>query len=217
MVEFAPSILAADFTRLAEEIEKVKRARYLHFDVMDGHFVPNLTVGIPVLKSLKGRVPQLLDVHLMMDNPDHLLEKFIDAGADMVTVHAEVTPHLHRTLSTIKKHGAQAGVALNPHTPVVQIEGMLEILDLVLVMTVNPGFGGQDFIAATLNKVRELRARIDAQQLDCLLQVDGGINTKTAPLAVEAGADILVAGSAVFGQPRPEMALQDLIASTAGC
>ena len=197
----APSVLAADYTRLGEEVRAAEEAgaRWFQVDVMDGHFVPNLSVGLPVLESLRGATDAFLDVHLMIDNPDAFLAPFAEAGADLITVHQEVSPHLHRDLTEIRRLGCAAGVAVNPSTPAETLAEVLPLADLVLVMTVNPGFGGQSFIHAALRKVRRVREMASRRELGGLMvQVDGGVGLETAPLAVEAGADVLVAGSAVF-------------------
>jgi ribulose-phosphate 3-epimerase len=200
-VRIAPSILSADFARLGEEVEAVAAAGadYIHVDVMDGHFVPNLTIGPSVVRAIRPHSRLPFDVHLMIAPVDPYLEDFAEAGADIITVHPEAGPHLHRTVQRVKSLGKRAGVALNPATPVEAIEFVLPDLDLVLVMSVNPGFGGQEFIASQLDKIRALRKRIDALGRAIDLEVDGGINFETARRAVEAGADVLVAGTATFG------------------
>jgi ribulose-phosphate 3-epimerase len=199
-IRIAPSILSADFARLGEEIRAVTTsgADYIHIDVMDGHFVPNLTIGPGVVKALRPHSPRPFDVHLMISPVDPYVPEFAAAGADIITVHTEAGPHLHRTLQLIKSLGKRAGVSLNPATPVEAVDNVLDMIDLVLVMSVNPGFGGQSFIASQLDKIRALRRRIDASGRTVDLEVDGGINADTARAAIEAGADVLVAGTATF-------------------
>ena len=196
----APSILAADFARLGDEVRAVSEAGadYLHVDVMDGHFVPNITIGPAVVKALRPLSDKPFDVHLMISPADPFIADFAAAGADILTVHPEAGPHLHRTLQLIKSKGLRAGVALNPGTPAEAVDYVLDAVDLVLVMCVNPGFGGQSFIPAALDKIKALRRKIDAAGRPIEIEVDGGINAETAPLAVAAGADVLVAGTAVF-------------------
>jgi ribulose-phosphate 3-epimerase len=199
-VRVAPSILSADFARLGEEIRAIDKAGadWIHVDVMDGHFVPNLTIGPAVVRALRGHSDRPFDVHLMISPADPYLEAFAEAGADILTVHPEAGPHLHRTLQAIRRLGKRAGVALNPATPVQVLEHVLDDIDLVLVMTVNPGFGGQRFLPAMIEKIARVRAMIESRDRAIALEVDGGINAETAPLAINAGADVLVAGSAVF-------------------
>jgi ribulose-phosphate 3-epimerase len=215
-VEIAPSILSADFARLGEEIQAVEKAGagVLHVDVMDGHFVPNITVGLPVVKGL-ARVTQLpIDAHLMISDPGLYAEQFVKAGARMVSVHVEADPHLHRTIMSIKSAGAQAGAVINPATPVDSLQEILEFVDYVLIMSVNPGFGGQKFISTALDKVRRLRQMIDHRGLPVRIEIDGGIDLKNIQQVVEAGAEIIVAGSAVFGAKDPGQAVRELREAT---
>lgn len=212
MVLVAPSILSANFGHLAKDIHRVEEAGadWLHIDVMDGHFVPNLTIGPLVVRDIKKETGLLLDVHLMIEKPENLLPAFIAAGADLITVHAETCPHLHRTLTMIKEAGLKAGVALNPSTPVAMVENVIAEADLILAMSVNPGFGGQKFISSVLAKISVLRKMIEESGSTALLQVDGGINLDTGRLVVNCGADVLVAGSFLFGAADLKQAVQNL-------
>ncbi|EHL98651.1 ribulose-phosphate 3-epimerase [Acetobacteraceae bacterium AT-5844] len=199
----APSLLAADFARLGEEVAAIEAAGadWLHLDIMDGHFVPNISFGPAVVKALRKHSRMPFDVHLMIAPADPYLAAFAEAGADLISLHPEAGPHLHRSLQTIKGLGKKAGVVLNPGTSPSTIEHVMDLLDLILVMTVNPGFGGQSFIHSQLPKIATLRKMIEASGREIHLQIDGGVTDKTAPLCIEAGADVLVAGTAVFGKP----------------
>lgn len=200
MIKIAPSILSANFAELGAEIKDVEAggADYIHVDVMDGHFVPNITIGPLIVEAIRPITTLPLDVHLMIENPDLYIQDFVKAGADLISVHVEATKHLHRTIQLIKSEGIKAGVVLNPHTPVSMIEHVIEDIDLVLLMTVNPGFGGQKFIPQVLPKIREVRNLVNERKLDVEIEVDGGVNEETARLCVEAGANVLVAGSAIY-------------------
>jgi len=213
MFEIAPSILSADFTRLGDEIRSVEAggATVIHIDVMDGQFVPNITIGLPVIRSIRAVTSLTLDAHLMIANPGNYASKFVEAGANMVSVHVEADPHLNRTLSSIRQAGGKAGVAINPGTPLVQLEETLPFADFVLLMSVNPGFGGQKFIPTSLDKLRRLKQTIEKRGLSTRIEIDGGIDTSNIRSIVEAGAEIIVAGSAVFGGGQPASSVKELI------
>ena len=215
-IEIAPSILSADFSCLGDQIQAVERggASVLHVDVMDGHFVPNITVGLPVVKSLAKFTQLPIDAHLMITDPGTYAVQFVKAGAQMVSVHVEADAHLHRTLMSIKAAGAQAGVVLNPATPVGAVEEALQFVDYVLVMSVNPGFGGQQFIPQALDKVKRLRQMIVERQLNVRIEIDGGVDRSNIETVVAAGAEIIVAGSAIFGKPDAEAAVRELREAT---
>lgn len=199
-VKLAPSILSADFARLGEQVAEVTNAGadYIHIDVMDGHFVPNITIGAPVVASIRPCTSLPLDVHLMIDYPERYISDFAASGADIITVHVEACPHLHRTIQMIKESGVKAGVALNPATSLSQLDEIIPYVSLILIMSVNPGFGGQAFIPRTLDKIARLRQTLDSKKLDVELEVDGGITTDNALSIIKAGADVLVAGAALF-------------------
>ena len=211
--EIAPSILSADFTRLADAIEDIREggATVLHVDVMDGHFVPNITIGLPVVKSLRAATDMTIDTHLMISEPGRYAVDFVKAGADMVSVHVEADVHLQRTLVAIREAGAQAGIAINPATPLVALEEALPYADFVLLMSVNPGFGGQKFVPTSMDKLRRLRRMIDERDLKTRIEVDGGIDASNIAEICDAGAEIIVAGSAVFGGGQPTEAVRELI------
>ena len=211
-IKIAPSMLAADFANLERDIHMVNQseADWFHLDIMDGVFVPNISFGMPVLKAMAEHTKKTLDVHLMIVNPDRYIETFAQIGADVLTVHAEACTHLHRTLQAIKDAGMQAGVALNPHTPVSVLEDVINAIDVVCIMSVNPGFGGQKFIQNTYAKVRKLRAMIDAHKSATLIEIDGGVNATNCTDLVEAGADVLVAGSFVFSSKNPLETIKNL-------
>jgi len=213
MFEIAPSILSADFARLAEEIRAVEEggAALLHVDVMDGHFVPNITIGLPVVRSLRKATSLPLDTHLMIAEPGRYAVQFVEAGADMVSVHVEADDHLQRTLTAIREAGAKAGVAINPATPLVMLEEALTYADFVLLMSVNPGFGGQKFVPTSMDKLRRLRRMIDDRGLKTRIEIDGGVDAENVAKVVEAGAEILVAGSAIYGKNDPAAAVRELI------
>ncbi|MBN8048408.1 MULTISPECIES: ribulose-phosphate 3-epimerase [Paraclostridium] len=211
MIKIAPSILSADFARLLEDVKKVERAgcEYLHIDVMDGHFVPNITLGPAIVKSLRKDVNMVFDAHLMIENPDNYIKDFVDAGCDMIVVHEEACTHLHRTIQNIKSFNVKAGVALNPATPIENIKYILNDIDMVLIMTVNPGFGGQSFIGTMIDKIKELKALIDEKGLDVDIQVDGGIKPSNVSEVVKAGANVIVAGSAIFNSDDIEATVKE--------
>jgi ribulose-phosphate 3-epimerase len=213
MFEIAPSLLSADFTKLADEISAVKAggARILHVDVMDGHFVPNITIGLPVVKSIRKTTDLIIDTHLMISEPGRYAAEFVKAGADMVSVHVEADDHLHRTLDSIRIEGGKAGVAINPATSLSELDEALPYVDFILLMSVNPGFGGQRFVPTMLDKLRRLRQRIDDRGLEVQIEIDGGIDETNISDIVDAGANIIVAGSAVFGGGEPTAAVRNLI------
>ena len=210
MIKIAPSILSADFARLGEEIKDVEKggADYIHVDVMDGHFVPNITIGPLIVEAIRPITSLTLDVHLMIEQPDRYIPEFAKAGADIITVHVEACPHLHRTIQLIRSFGIKAGVVLNPHTPVSTIQHVLEDINMVLLMTVNPGFGGQSFIHSVLPKIQEVSRMVRERGLQVDIEVDGGVNVETARLCVEAGANVLVAGSAIYNEKDRAQAIQ---------
>ncbi|MGG0718875.1 ribulose-phosphate 3-epimerase [Robertmurraya massiliosenegalensis] len=212
MVKIAPSILSADFSKLGEEIKDVEQggADYIHIDVMDGHFVPNITIGPLIVEAIRPVTTLPLDVHLMIENPDQYVEAFAKAGADFITVHVEACKHLHRTIQNIKSLGVKAGVVLNPATSVEMIKPIIDDVDMVLLMTVNPGFGGQKFIHSVLPKIKEVKEIIEARGLKTEIEVDGGVNEETAKLCMEAGANVLVAGSAIYNEKDRKLAIEVL-------
>ena len=212
MIKLAPSILSADFARLLEDVKKVEKAgcEYLHIDVMDGHFVPNITLGPAIVKSLRKDVNMVFDAHLMIENPDNYIKEFADAGCDIIVVHQEACTHLHRTIQNIKSHGVKAGVALNPATPIETIKYVLEDVDMVLLMSVNPGFGGQSYIPVVTEKIKELKALIDEMNLDIDIEVDGGVKPSNISEVVNAGANVIVAGSAIFNAGDIDEAVKSL-------
>ena len=212
MIKLAPSILSADFARLLEDVKKVEKAgcEYLHIDVMDGHFVPNITLGPAIVKSLRKDVNMVFDAHLMIENPDNYIKEFADAGCDIIVVHQEACTHLHRTIQNIKSHGIKAGVALNPATPIETIKYVLQDVDMVLLMSVNPGFGGQSYIPVGTEKIKELKALIDEMNLDIDIEVDGGVKPSNIAEVVNAGANVIVAGSAIFNAGDIDEAVKSL-------
>jgi len=213
MLEIAPSILSSDFTHLAEEIRAVEAggATVLHIDVMDGHFVPNITIGLPVVESIRKITDLMIDTHLMIEEPSRYAVKFVEAGADMVSVHVEADVHLQRTLTAIREAGGQAGIAVNPATPLTSLEEALPFADFVLLMSVNPGFGGQKFIHTSIDKLRRLRRMIDERGLKTRIEIDGGIDASNIAEIVESGAEIIVSGTGVFGKGKPTEAVRELI------
>lgn len=212
-IRIAPSILSANFAALGEDIRKVEEAgaHALHVDVMDGHFVPNITIGPPVVRSIRKATKLPLDVHLMISDPDRYIPAFVDAGAAILTVHAEATVHLDRTLNFIRSQNVLVGVSINPATPISVVEHALALADMLLIMTVNPGFGGQKFIPYTVEKIRQARRLIDERNYRCVIEVDGGIDASTVPVVIKAGAEVLVAGSAIFQDPDPARKVKELL------
>lgn len=215
MFEIAPSILSADFTRLGEEIREIEAggATVLHFDVMDGQFVPNITIGLPVLKSVRRITDMTIDAHLMIEHPGNYAAKFVEEGADMVSVHIEADVHIQRTLTSIREAGGKAGIAINPGTPISALEEGMPYADFILLMSVNPGFGGQRFIPTMIDKLRRLRNMIKDRGYDTRIEIDGGIDANNIAQIVESGADIIVAGSAVFGNGTPKESVKELLDS----
>ncbi|MBU5467694.1 ribulose-phosphate 3-epimerase [Virgibacillus sp. MSJ-26] len=216
MTKIAPSILSADFSKLGDEIKDVEKggADYIHVDVMDGHFVPNITIGPLIVEAIKPTTTLPLDVHLMIENPDNYIQAFADAGASIITVHQETCVHLHRTLQLIKNAGVKAGVVINPATPVEMIKDILPEVDLVLIMSVNPGFGGQSFIQHAVQKIEQVKNYREQLNLSFEIEVDGGVSVDTAKLCTDAGADVLVAGSAIFNKDNRKDAIQAILSAT---
>ena len=212
MIKIAPSILSADFSKLGEEITDVENggADYIHVDVMDGHFVPNITIGPLIVEAIRPVTKLPLDVHLMIENPDNYIPQFAKAGADIISVHVEACPHLHRTIQLIKEHGVKAGVVLNPATPIETIKHIIEDVDLILLMTVNPGFGGQSFISSVLPKIANVRDLVSKSGKEIEIEVDGGVNPDTSKQCIEAGANVLVAGSAIYKNTNREGAIASI-------
>jgi ribulose-phosphate 3-epimerase len=212
-IRLAPSILSANFAALGDDIRKVEEAgaHLLHVDVMDGHFVPNITIGPPVVRSIRKVTRLPLDVHLMITDPEKFIPEFVNAGASMVTVHAEATVHLDRMLNFIRSQNVGVGVSINPATPISAVEQVLDLADMLLIMTVNPGFGGQKFIPYTVEKIRRARQLIEDRHYGCVIEVDGGIDIDTLPLVIKAGAEVLVAGSAIFNAPDPARKVKDML------
>lgn len=209
----APSLLSANFLSLEQEIEMINnsQAEYLHLDIMDGVFVPNITFGMPIIKQIRKACTKKLDVHLMIEKPERYIQEFADCGADILTVHYEASTHLNRTLTSIREAGMKSAVALNPHSPVSLLQDSLAYCDMVLIMSVNPGFGGQSFIPNSLNKLRSLKQMIDSQGLNTIIEVDGGVNLQNAKSIIEAGAQVLVAGNAVFKSENPTETIKQLL------
>ncbi|MFZ5989069.1 MAG: ribulose-phosphate 3-epimerase [Bacillota bacterium] len=212
MIKIAPSILSADFSKLGEEILRIEKAGadMVHIDVMDGHFVPNITLGPPIVKALRKVTGLLFDVHLMIENPDNYIDSFVDSGADIISVHAETCCHLHRTVQKIKQHGIKAAVALNPATSLSSIEWILDDVDMILLMSVNPGFGGQKYIESVTGKIRKLKEVIDGRKLNIDIEVDGGIDTNNIFDVASAGANVIVSGSTVFAAPDTVKIIKEL-------
>ena len=210
MIKISPSILSADFSNLGRDVAKVKEAEWIHVDVMDGHFVPNITIGPSIVKALRKITDKFLDVHLMTESPEKYIETFAEAGANLITIHAEACENLEELIGLIRKNNCKAGISIKPKTSVKDIEGVLDKVDLVLVMTVEPGFGGQDFMPEVVPKIRELKSLVDKRNLSLEIEVDGGVNRDNCSEVAEAGADVLVAGSAIFGSESPTDELREI-------